>query len=181
MKVSDLLPERLDGLGEAAREALCRDQQVGGMKLAWDYVSRRLDEALRSALDCDLMEVLAQGWANSRLMGGYAAAATSAEPTEVELGEHEVSRELNPVVAVTIGPCPCVELEFNVALSARFGGLKLEIADRHITGGRPGEVWAGAAVSFRDLTLCEAESRRLQLPGEFRFAAPGVPIPLAAG
>jgi hypothetical protein len=48
----------------------------------------------------------------------------------------------------------------------------------HITGGRPGDAWATAQLSYNGIPLHEAaESRKLALPGEFEFAEPGIPIP----
>jgi hypothetical protein len=177
IKVADLLPERIDGMGTAVREALCNDAKVAGQQLAWGYISAHLEQALRKALDCDLFEVLAGGWAQSPLLSSYAAAMT--KPTaEITLGAHQLTRELHPGVAVTIAPCPCpcIELEFTLALSARFSGLKLDIANRHITGGVPGEISASAELSFQNITLHEANSRTIELPGRFRFSDPGIPI-----
>jgi hypothetical protein len=175
IKVADLLPERIDGFGASAREVLRNDAKIAGQQLAWGYVSSNLQQALRKALDCDLFAVLAEGWAKSPLLQSYAAALTK-PAADVRLGAHELTRELHPVVAVTIGPCPRIELEFTVQLAASFSGLKLEIADRHITGGVPGEMSASAGLSFKDVTLHEAQSKRLELPSRFRFTDPGIPI-----
>lgn len=179
IKVADLLPERIDGMGAAVRDALCSDAKVAGQQLAWGYISSHLERALRNALDCDLFDVLAGGWAQSPLLNSYAAAMTKPS-AEITLGAHQLKRELHPGVAVTIAPCPCIELEFTLALAAQFSALKLDIANRHITGGSPGEVSASAELSFKDVTLHQAESRALQLPARFRFAEPGIPIAPAA-
>lgn len=177
--VADLLPERIEGLGTAARQALCNDAKVAGQQLAWGYVSSHLEQALRKALDCDLFAVLASGWANSPLLNSYSAAMT--QPTaEIQLGAHQLTRELHPTVAVTIGPCPPIKLEFTLALAAQFSGLKLDIANRHLIGGMPGEVSASAQLSYADVTLHQAQSRSLGLPGRFHFTGPGIPIVPAA-
>jgi hypothetical protein len=177
IKVADLLPDRMAGFGTAAREALCKDAEVAGQQLAWNYVSSHLQQALRQALDCDLFDVLASGWAQSPLLQSYVAAL--AKPTaEVHIGAHDLTRELYPVVAVTIAPCPCIELEFTLCLAASFSGLQLDIADRYITGGIPGDVSASAALSFKGIPLHQAESRKLELPGRFRFEGRGIPIAL---
>jgi hypothetical protein len=175
VKVADLLPERIEGLGAAARQALCKDAKVAGQQLAWGYVSSHLEQALRKALDCDLFAVLADGWAKSPLLNSYSAAMTRPN-AQIQLGAHELTRELHPTVAVTIGPCPCIELEFTLAIAAQFNGLKLDIANRHLIGGMPGEVSASAELSYGDVTLHEARSRTLELPGRFHFADPGIPI-----
>src|SRR4051812_10193945 len=68
LKLSALLPDNLNSLADRARERLCENEQVGGMKLAWGYVGGQLTSALTAALDCDLMEVLAKSWATARLL-----------------------------------------------------------------------------------------------------------------
>ena len=179
IKVAELLPERIEGLGTAARDALCNDAKAAGLQVAWDYVSSRLDGALRQALDCDLFDVLARGWAQSPLLTNYVAALTQ-PAAEVHFGKHELTRELKPSVAVTIAGCPCIELEFTFAIAAQFSGLTLDIADRHITGGSPGAVSASAELSLGEVTPHQAQSRELELPRRFRFTEPGIPIAPAA-
>jgi hypothetical protein len=183
LRLKDLLPKRLDAVGERARQELCENQEVGGMKLAWGYIGSRLSDALEQALDCDLMEIFVKGWATSDLLVEFAANGghVAGEHSVVELGAHELTRELKPVIAVTIGSCPCVEIEFGFAVSANFGGVQLTIVDGHIIGGRTGEAWASAQLSCQGVPLHDAsESRKLPIPGAFQFDAPGVPILPAA-
>ena len=180
VKLSALLPDRLDTLAERARARLCEDKQVGGMKLAWGYVGGRLRDALVDALDCDVLEVVAKGWASAASLSefGDESRHPAGERSVVELGEHEVGRELSPVISVTIGKCPCVDLEFTLALNAKFGGVKLALQDGHIVGGETGDASASAQLSFQGVPLHDpAESPTLPLPGSFSFAAPGIPIP----
>jgi hypothetical protein len=150
------------------------------MSLAWDYVGSQLEGALKSALDCDALELLAKGWANVQLLAEYADPEKHppGERSVVELGAHDVSREVHPVVAVTIGSCPCVELKFTFAVTGHFGGLKLAILDGHITGTSIGDAWLTAQLSLNGVPLHEpAESRKVPLSGEFAFTPPGIPIP----
>lgn len=178
-----LLPARLDGLAEAAQARLCKDEKVGGMKLAWGFIGRELRGALCSVLDGDLVAMLAKGWAQAEPVMKLASAAGRApgERTLVELGKHDLTRELHPVVAVTIGDCPCVELDFTFAVSAHVSAVRLAVMDGHICGGDLGEVWASAQLSLDGVPLHPAaESRKLALPGEFSLPAPGVPILPAA-
>jgi hypothetical protein len=183
VKLSALLPDKLDSLADRARERLCEDEQVGGMKLAWGYVGGQLTSALTAALDCDLMEVLAKGWATAKLLAEYGDPAKhpSGECSVVELGQHEISHEFNPVISVTIGKCPCVDLQFTLAVTASFNGLKLALADGHIAGGETGDASASGQLSLQGIPLhAPAESRKLALPGSFSFAPPGVRIPASA-
>lgn len=172
-----LLPGRLDTLGARAREHLCKDEQARGMKLAWDYVGDQLGDALKSVLGGDLVELLATAWAKAPELAALAKQAPG-ERTLVELAAHDFGHELNPVVAVTLGPCPCVELHFTLAIAAHVGGVRLAVVDGHIVGGDLGELWASAQLSCEGQPLHpKAESRKLPVPARFDFAAPGIAIP----
>lgn len=179
-----LLPARLDSLADEVKARLCEDEQVGGMKLAWDFIGDELGEALKSVLDCDLLEVLAGAWAKAAPLADFAD-PTKHPPGEralVELGGHDVKRDFHPVIAVTIGSCPCVELKFTLALAAKIGGVRLAVTDGHIVGGDLGEVWASAQLSYDGTPLhAPAESRKLALPAELRFEPPGILIPRLTG
>ena len=183
LKLSALLPDRLDEVAARAREKLSENEDVGTINLAWDYIGSELNGALGRALDCDLMEVLAKGWAGADLLAAFADPAKHppGERSVVTLGAHDLSRELKPVIAVTIGSCPSVEIEFGLAVSANFSGVKLTIADGHITGGQAGDAWASAQLSCQGVPLHDsAGTRKLPIPGAFQFEAPGVPISAAA-
>lgn len=184
LKLSALLPERLDQMSERARNKLCETEEIGCMKLAWDFIAGELQGALKSALDCDLMEIFAKMWAGAELLSDFADPEKHPPGTRnvIEIGEHELTRELHPTVAVTIGSLPCVELNFTFTVTVHFSGVKLAILDGHITGGSAGEASASAQLSYEGTPLHEAsESRKVRIPGQFAFAAPGVPIPGVSG
>ena len=180
VSLGSLLPARLDSLDEQVRARLCQDDQVGGMKLAWDFIGKELGTSLKSVLDCDLLEIFALTWAKAAPLAELADPAKHppGERSLVELGGHDVNREFRPVVAITIGSCPCVELNFTFTLAAHVGGVRLSIVDRHIVGGDLGEVWASAQLSCEGTPLhAPAESQKLVLPAEFRFDPPGIALP----
>ena len=163
---------------------MCDDPDVGGMKLAWDFVGSQLHDALKSVLDCDLLEVLGGAWTKAAPLAEFADPAKHppGERSVIEIGEHDVTRELNPVIAITIGSCPCVELTFKFVLSAHVGGIRLAIVNGHLVGGDLGELWASGQLSYNDIPLHpEQESARIGIPGEFSFAPPGIKIPLLPG
>ena len=181
--LGDLLPAKLDSVADRVRDRMCDDERVGGMKLAWDFIGKQLHQALKSALDHDLLDVLGQSWAQFSELAAFADPAKHppGERAVVELGEHELQRELHPIVAVTIAPCPSVELKFLLALTANISGVRLSIVDGHITGGDLGELWASAQLSYEGTPLHPPqESAKVGVPGEFAFTAPGVKIPRLA-
>ncbi|MFL6844596.1 MAG: hypothetical protein ACJ8ER_06910 [Allosphingosinicella sp.] len=180
--VGDLVPERLEGLAERVKESLSEDPGVKGNKLAWDLIGSEVEGALRSVLDCDLIETLAKAWTTARALQDYADPAKhpAGEASVVHLGEREVERELHPVVAVTIGQCDCMELRFTLTLAAHFSGLALTIRAPCITGGSAGDLKVSAQLSYGKVKLHKpAESRKIALPGRFRFDPP-LEIPPAA-
>jgi hypothetical protein len=173
-RASVLVPERLDG--REAKAKLCENEDIGCMKLAWDYIVDELRDAIADALDCDLLELLAKPIAEAEALAE--AARKGPGPWELHFGEQEVSRELHPTVAVTIGACPCTELEFEVSIAGHFSGLALIVRDGRIIGGKAGALWASAKIAYAGKPLHpKQETRRIPLPGEFRFRPPGLPIP----
>lgn len=180
LPLSALLPDRLDSMAERVKANMCDNEQVGGMDLAWDFIGKEIHGALKAALDCDLIEILAKGWAQADTLADFGDAAKHppGERSVVSIGEHEVSRELHPIISVTIGPCPSVDLKFTFAIAAHISGVRLSIVDRHIIGGDLGEAWASAQLSYGDVPLHSTkESRKVALPGDFSFDPPGVRIP----
>ena len=184
VRLSALLPDKLDSVADQVRERMCDNEEIGAMKLAWDYIGKELDKALKSALNRDLLEVLGKMWAEFSEIAALADPARHppGERTVVALGEHELKRELQPVIAVTIALCPCVELKFLFALTANIGGVRLSVVDGHIVGGDLGELWASAQLSYEGIPLHPAqESAKIAIPAEFEFAAPGIKIPRLSG
>jgi hypothetical protein len=180
--VGDLLPERFDGLEDRVKQQLSADPEVGRNKLAWNLIGSEIEGALRSVLDCDLIETLAKAWAAARALQDYADPDKHppGEAAVVHLGEREVERELHPVASVTIGSCQCMELRFTLCLAAHFSGLALSIRAPYITGGTAGDVKASAQLKYGEVPLHKPqESRKVALPGRF-VLSPALEIPRRA-
>jgi len=180
MKVRDLLPERLDGLGEESKKKLRKDKSVSGMSLAWDYIEAQVDDELRELLDMDIFDLLGKAWAGAKRLSEYRDKAKHPPGVRelLKFGDFDLERELHPVIEVTIGDCPCAELNFTVKLAGHFSGLYLGIKDAHIIDGRTGKAWASAQLSCEDVPLHkEKETKKFTLPGRFKFEAPGIEIP----
>lgn len=180
LKLNALLPAKLDGLAERARDKLGENEEVGGMKLAWNYVGNQVRSALSDALDCDLLEQFAKAWASAKLLADYGDPAKhpAGERSVVELGAHDVGHDFNPVVSVKIGKCVPIDLPFTLSVSGSFAGVKLAIKDGHIVGGETGDASASGQLSLNGIPLHEpAESAKIALPGSFSLAPPGVRIP----
>lgn len=180
VKLSALLPDDLEDAGKRAAASLREREDVGCLKLAWDAIASELEGALGRALDCDLVGVLAECWAESRLLAEYADPKKHppGERAVLEVGAHEFSREVHPVLAVTVAGCPCVEIRFTFALAGHLGGVRLLVADGRIRGGSLGEGWVSAQLSYGGAPLhSAAESKQLDLGGDFTLPGEGVRIP----
>ena len=174
-RVGDLLPASLEGLADRVKDELAADPAVGRHKLAWDLIGSEIEGALRSVLDCDLIETLASAWTTARALQDYADPDKHppGESSVVHLGEREVERELHPVVGVTIAGRDCMELRFTLCLAAEFSGLALSIRAPYITGGAAGDLKASAQLKYGEVALHKPqESRRIDLPGRFGFDPP---------
>ncbi|HUE79675.1 MAG TPA: hypothetical protein VMN38_08595 [Sphingomicrobium sp.] len=183
LKLSELLPDRLDRLGEETRKELCEDENVSGMRLAWGYIASQLDGAIREALDFDIFELLAKGWAAGKLLVEYADPAKHppGQREVLKVGEYSFDRDLHPTVDVTLASQRCAELKFTLTLTGHFSGLHLTIMNGHILSCGSGDAWASAQLSYKGVPLhAEKETKKAALPGHFNFTAPGIPIPKMA-
>ena len=183
LRVSDLLPDRLDRMGEEAKRKLCENDEIGCMKLAWDFIASELRRALKEALDCELLEVVAKRWAEAELLVEHSDLEKypPGKRWALDFCPQELSYEVHPVVSVTVGACPCTDIEFTLAISGHLSGLRLFVEGGHIIGGSVGEGWASAELSYGGVALHgPAETKKRAIPGRFAFAAPGLKIPRRA-
>lgn len=178
LTIASLLPEDLR-LEELVKEHVCAEPGRSPMKLAWDLVGSEVGGALRGVLDCDVLELLAQGWLGLRDLQDYADPAKHPpeERAVLHVGQHDLTRDVHPVVSVTIAGRRCPDLRFTVRLKGSFSGLALAVQDGRITGGTAGDAHVSAQLRYGSTELHKAkESRKVALPGSFRFD-PGLPIP----
>lgn len=176
--LSGLLPDRLDEAEAKVKEALSKREDLGCLKLAWNLVGSEVDKAVRRALDCDALPVLAKAWAQAKALAGLADPSRKGQQIAYYLGDTEFVRQLEPVVEVTIEPCPPLELRFAFVLTAHVRGVRLDIFDGHLTGGSGGDVDLAGQLELAGVPLHKPQkTRKLALPGRFVFDSPGIPIP----
>ena len=180
IKLSELLPEHFEHLGEEARKELSNDPEISKMSLAWDYIESQLDAEIREILDGDVFELLGMAWASAKELADYADPAKHPPGVRelLKFGDHDFKKVLNPTVDVTIGECPVCRLKFTLTLTGSFSGLYLGIRDGHVVDGRSGKAWASAQLSYASVPLHKKKgTEKFTLPGRFKFSAPGIPIP----
>lgn len=179
IRVADLLPETWD-LGSAMGAAAPDAAHAEAASLPWGLIAGPAEDALRGLLDCDVLELLAQGWCKAKAFRDYADPAKYPpdETVTVHPADHKFVRDLHPELAVSITNCPPARLRFTVALAAQFSGVALSIRGGHILGGTLGDAVVSAQLKYGAVAITDQQSSRaLKLPGRFTFAAPGLRIP----
>ena len=176
--VRDLLPASLPRMDSVMKQALGKDLPVDPRALAWGFIGSEATDAVRSVLDCDVFELLAQGWCMAKELHEYSDPARHppGERSIVYLASHSFVQTIHPVLDVTIDSIPCPPLRFTLELAANFRSVALSITDGRITGAGAGDVDVGTRLKYGDLTLFEKETRKLPFPARIDFKAPGLRI-----
>jgi hypothetical protein len=172
--VASLLPGDLR-LDDLVKEQVGAEPGRKPLNLAWNLVGSEVRGALRSVLDCNLLELLAEGWVKFRDLQDYADPAKhpADERAIVHVGKHDFVREIHPVVSVTVAGQQCPPLRFTVRLTGSFSGLALTVQCGAVTGGTGGDAHVSAQLRYGTAELHKAkESRTVALPGTFRFDPP---------
>src|SRR5262245_19877299 len=181
-KVADLLPDRFDHLDEVIKAGLADDSAEARptiQSFAWQIIQSKAAEAVRDALDADVFELLARAWCVARELHEFTDRRKYPpdKDSTVFLGDHQVSTEVHPVLAVTVGSIETARLRFTVKLTAHFRSAALSIRDGHITAIEAGDCAVAAQLKYKDIKLHkELESRNVKLPGRLRLKPPGLEI-----
>lgn len=180
--VADLLPDKFDHLDEVIKESLASDSAEARPNIpsfAWQIIQSKAAQAVRDALDGDVFELLARAWCVARELHEFTDRRKHppGKDSTVFLGDHQVSTEVHPVLAVTVGPVESARLRFTVKLTAHFRSAALSIRDGHITAIDAGDCAVAAQLKYKDVKLHkERESKNVKLPGRLQFHPPGLEI-----
>lgn len=176
--VRNLLPTSLPRMDSVMKQELSKDSRIDPRKLAWGFIGSEATDAVRSVLDCDVFELLAQGWCMAEKLQEYSDPARHppGERSIVYLARHSFVKTVHPVLEVTIDPAQCASLRFTLELAASFRSVALSIADGRITAVGAGDVDIGVRLKYGNATLLDKESRKLPLPARIDFNAPGLRI-----
>jgi hypothetical protein len=175
VKLRDLLPTKLDGLEETIEGDLRKDEDAHFSKLAWRCVRSSAADEVRSALDFDVFQVLAQAWAKSAELFGVSR-DTSDEITVVHLGQHDFKTAVHPELTVDFGVPPYPKLQFTLEVAAHFEGAALSIRNGYIIAAETGDASVNAEFKYGKVRLHKEESPKVKLAGRREFAAPGIKI-----
>lgn len=176
--IRDLLPASFDRMAGTMQTELCRQDGVTGTRLAWGFVGSEASSAVLSVLNVDVFELVAHGWCVAKELHEYTD-STRHPPNEhaiVHLGEHAFVKALHPVLEVMVGPIDCGSLRFTLELAAHFRAVALTIVSAHIIAVDAGDGFVGATLKYGDVTLHNAETRKVPFPAQLAFRAPGLAI-----
>jgi hypothetical protein len=179
VSVKELLPAKIDGMVDTVKQEACKDPDAGTARLAWSFIGFEATKAMRSALDCDVFELLAQAWCTARELHEFSD--RSKHPPEeisvLHLGDHKLKTNVEVVLDIAVGVISLPRLRFTVELAAHFRSAALSIRDGHITALASGDCSVSAQLKYRDTELHKPmESRKVTLPGRLPFRAPGLAI-----
>lgn len=176
LTLADLLPQR--------QAADAREMQLAGLgDLApslLGFVGSKAEEAVASALQADLLGLVAQAWVK---LGALRAAAQASRekktPQYVLLGEHELDTEAQLKVLVEFAALPGaaaavapVTDALSVRVVARFESAGLTIEDGCIVGVEAGRASAKAELRYSSHKLFGSSSDWVPLPGRIRLDPP---------
>jgi len=177
-QIRQLLPSSLEQMEGTLKNELCKDPGVSQSKLAWGFVGSEATEAVQSVLNCDVFELVAQGWCVAKELHEYTD-TTRHPPGErsiVYLGGHSFVKTIYPVLDITIGSYKCTSLRFTLELAANFRAVALAISDGHITGAGAGDGDVSAQLKYGGVTLHNKETRKMPFPARIEFKSPGLAI-----
>lgn len=177
--LGQLVPDRFDGIESAVRDEASRNLGAGTRNLLWSFVGSKAEEAVREALDCDVFEVIAQGWCLARELHEYSDRTKHpiGEKSIVHLGEHAFKVDVHPTVIVIIDKAECARLRFTLELAANFRAVALLICNGCVTGIAAGDGYVSAQLRYGDVSLHKRkDSGKVKLPAQINFRAPGYAI-----
>lgn len=148
---------------------------------ARQVLGRRVTDAVASALDLDLGDLLLDGWTGLRELRAAAARTreTPGEPEEVPLAEHEITSTHHPAVELYVHDALVATLTLELEVTFTLQAVIAEVRDGSLVGVRAGEVEITAKLAAGDHDLGE---RHATCPvGMIVQLGAGVPLVGATG
>jgi hypothetical protein len=171
------------GFADAAtslREGLA---ESGGGKwalLPTGLLGAKIETAVTAGLGgLDLFGIFAQGWAKSTELAALADPAKTppGETSYATLGKIEQQLPIELALTVALGPLKSPPMPLVLMLTAKFEAVELAIRDSHIERAGGGHCRLTGQLRYGKHKLSpDQEAASIDLPGEIRFAAPGIAI-----
>lgn len=146
--------------------------------VAWPALTDAFAQALRSALDVKLVDVLIGGWTKLIQLQAYLD-RDRYPPTELcllPLAQHTISSVHHPSVEILLNEQVIERITFHVEFVLTLEGIVLNIRDGRIVAVGAGTCAGGGILKFVDITLCEIQTPKYQIPGTLDLRE-GIVIP----
>lgn len=167
-------PEGTDALAQRLADAGAKDKKLQTPLIPEPMLRAAVMAALKPILHVDVLAFLAESWRTADEIRAARVTDPPDKPVIVKLAKHSITRELKPVIEVTIGAPMRVPLDVTIALTGTFDGLALSIASGCVQSVGAGKCdlamqvkLAGEATLEKPVTL-----KTWKLPGEHRFTPP---------
>lgn len=138
------------------------------------FLEAKIQEGVASALNVDVLELVAQAWAKTAEMQKAATADRrgSGQPTHMFLAKHDVVCDNKLKVALEFAGVPAITDHLNLRLKAMFEGVGVTIENGCIVALDTGRGSARAELLYSNASLLGQSTDWVALPGQHRLAHP---------
>lgn len=186
LAIGDVLsPEEAKAAGEQVRGELAASGDGKWAKLPGGLMGTRVEAALDDAVSgLDLFGVFAQGWAKVVELNAFTDPAKNPPGTTgyVLIGRLEQKLPVELDVTLALGPLKAPPVTFVLEVIARFEAVELAIRDAHIVSAGGGQCLLSTLLKYGPHKLSpDFRIKTIDLPGEHRFAEPGIALKRGQG
>ena len=139
IRLSELLPESIENLGDEIRRHMAEQGGAGG-RVGWTGAGAAALEAIRAKLSFDLVRAFAGAWAGLQDLRAYKDEAKHPRGKDESyyLGKNKVELQGTPELVVTLGAFESPPMSFGYTVEGKFEGVKLTIRDGAVTAAELG-------------------------------------------
>ena len=153
----------------APSELHARVEQLPGV--SWSAVGNTLSDAMGTALDVSLSDILSRAWSTLETLQEYLD--TDRHPPDeismVPLATHTIHSSHEPSLELLSGEQIIAQLTFNVEVQLELEGIALKIRDGRIMGVASGAFQSTGSIQFEGQTLIARSTEQIQIPGSLSF------------
>jgi hypothetical protein len=169
LTVSGLLPDNLKI--DAAELAFRGEGSVGSTLLG--FLGTKVQEALGSALDIDVLELIAEAWAKTDELREVAAGMhESGEVKHLFLAKHDVVCENRLNVVLEFAGAPTITDHLQLTLTAKFEGVGVTVDGHCIVAVDAGQGAAKAELRYSNTKLAGSTTEWVALAFKHTLAHP---------
>jgi hypothetical protein len=181
LAIGDVLsPAEAKAAGEQVRAQLAASQDGKWAKLTGGLMGSRVEGALGDAVSgLNLFGVFAQGWAKLVELDAFTDPVKNPPGSTgyVLIGKLEQKLPVELDVTLALGPLKAPPVTFVLEVIARFEAVELAVRDAHIISAGGGQCLLSTLLKYGPHKLSpDFRIKTIDLPGEHRFAAPGIAL-----